>query len=105
MIRQFSYAAAVMVFSMASAHAQPDGAKMGSGPMGQGMGQGGGGVSPVMMTCGPDLKKFCDGQRGMPGVQCLMENITDLSEPCADALEEASANMGQRHGNTDDAEE
>jgi hypothetical protein len=101
MIRRISYAAAVMIFSIASAHAQPDGAKMGSGPMGKG----GGGVSPVIMTCGPDLKKFCGGQRGMPGVQCLMENITDLSEPCADALDEASANMGQRHGNTDDAED
>lgn len=67
------------------------------------MGRGGGGVSPVMMTCGPDLKKFCGGQRGMPGVQCLMENITDISEPCADALDKAAANMDQRHGDGDAA--
>lgn len=65
------------------------------------MGRGGGGVSPVMMTCSADLDKFCEGQKGMPGVQCLMENITDISEPCADALEEASANMRQSHGNAD----
>jgi len=65
-----------------------------------------GGVSPVMMTCGADLKEFCEGKMGMPGVQCLMENITDISEPCADALEEASARMREGHGNTDaDAED
>lgn len=68
-------------------------------PMGRDGSGGGSGPSPVMMTCAADLDKFCDGQRGMPGVQCLMENITDISEPCADALEEASANMRQGHGN------
>lgn len=82
-----------LVFA-ASTQAQP----MDKGKGGP-MGRGGGGVSPVMMTCGADLDKFCDGQRGMPGVQCLMENITDISEPCADALDEASANMRQGHGN------
>lgn len=86
----------VSLLCAASVNAQPMERGKG-GPMGKG----GGGASPVMMTCGADLDQFCDGQRGMPGVQCLMENITDISEPCADALDEASANMGQNHGNTD----
>lgn len=98
MIRFISCTFAVIALSVSGLQAQPQGRSEG-GPMGQG----GGGVSPVMMTCGPDLKQFCDGKRGMPGVQCLMENITDISEPCADALDEASANMGPRHGNGDGA--
>lgn len=69
----------------------------------QPMGQGGGGASPVMMKCRGDLESLCDGQMGMPGVQCLMENITDLSEPCADALDEAMANMDQGHGQDGEA--
>lgn len=96
MSRSLAYAAAILLFTGVAVQAQPQ--KEPRGPMGRG----GGGVSPVMMTCGPDLKKFCGGQRGMPGVQCLMENITDISEPCADALDQASANMGQGHGNSDD---
>ncbi|MBT4738959.1 MAG: hypothetical protein HOH20_01555 [Rhodospirillaceae bacterium] len=95
MSRLLSGAIVASIIMVSAAQAQPQ--KEPKGPMGRG----GGGVSPVMMTCGPDLKKFCDGQRGMPGVQCLMENITDISEPCADALDQASANMGQGHGNGD----
>jgi len=69
----------------------------------QPMGQGGGGASPVMMQCRGDLESLCDGQMGMPGVQCLMDNITDLSEPCADALDQAMANMEQGHGQDGEA--
>lgn len=95
MTRSLICAAAILLVAGVAAQAQPQ--KETRGPMGRG----GGGVSPVMMTCGPDLKEFCDGKRGMPGVQCLMENITDISEPCADALDQASANMGAGHGNSD----
>ncbi len=62
------------------------------------MGRGGGGVSPVMMTCRSDLVSICDGKMGMPGVQCLMDNISGISEPCADALSESMANQGEGHG-------
>ena len=62
------------------------------------MGRGGGGASPVMMSCRGDLDTLCDGQMGMPGVQCLMDNITDVSDPCAEALETAMSNMEQGHG-------
>lgn len=82
-----------MLLSASIAQAQPADKDKG-GPMGRG----GGGASPVMMTCGPDLDQFCDGQRGMPGVRCLMENIMEISEPCADALDQASANMDRDHG-------
>lgn len=73
MIGMIMCAAAALILAGATAQAQP--AKEPKGPMGRG----GGGVSPVMMTSGPALKKFCDGQRGMPGVRCLMDNITDIS--------------------------
>ena len=52
-----------------------------------------------MMTCRGELASLCGGQMGMPGVQCLMDNITDISEPCADALSTAMENMEQGHGN------
>lgn len=79
---------------------KPDGRgpMMGQGEMRGPMGQGGGGVSPVMMTCREDLASVCGGRMGMPGVQCLMDNITDISEPCADALSAAMENMEQGHG-------
>ncbi|MEQ8508081.1 MAG: hypothetical protein RIF37_17720 [Rhodospirillaceae bacterium] len=102
MIIKLYIGAVLSVLTVTAVQAQP--AMEHKGPMGP-MGRGGGGVSPVMMTCGADLKQFCDGKRGMPGVQCLMENITDISEPCADALDEASANMGQGHGNTEGNDE
>tara|TARA_B110000438_G_scaffold258200_1_gene266745 strand:- start:5500 stop:5640 length:141 start_codon:yes stop_codon:yes gene_type:complete len=35
---------------------------------------------------------------GMPGVQCLMNNITDLSDPCADTLGTAMDRVRQDHG-------
>jgi hypothetical protein len=92
MLRTLPYATALLLIAVSTAQAQPQ-----KGPMGRG----GGGVSPVMMTCGNDLDQFCDGQRGMPGVQCLMEKITDISEPCADALEAATAAMEEQHGGGD----
>ena len=95
MKRSLTVAAALLLLGSAVAQAQPQ--QKPKGPMGRG----GGGVSPVMMTCGPDLKEFCGGKRGMPGVRCLMENITDISEPCADALAEASDNMERDHDTVD----
>ena len=73
-------------------------------PPGPGMGMGRGGASPVMLTCRGDLAQLCGGQMGMPGVQCLMDNITDISEPFADALSTAMENMEEGHGNTDDGD-
>ncbi len=67
-------------------------------PPGPGMGMGRGGASPVMLTCRGDLASLCGGQMGMPGVQCLMDNITDISEPCVEALSTAMENMEEGHG-------
>ncbi len=105
MIIKLCIGAVLSVLTVTAVQAQPAMEHKGPmGPMGP-LGRGEGGASPVMMNCAADLKEFCDGQRGMPGVQCLMENIMDISEPCADALDEASANMGQGHGNTEGNDE
>ena len=110
MSRLFITLAVASLCAATVADAQPMGrARPPAPPMGniggQGMGPGigpgttRGGASPAMMTCRGELASLCGGQMGMPGVQCLMDNITDISEPCADALSTAMENMEQGHGN------
>lgn len=82
-------AAASMLFITASAWAQPQGGR------GMGGGMGGGGV---MSACRADIEQICDSQQGMAAVRCLMENVTEVSDGCADALAAASENMSGNHG-------
>lgn len=90
--------AVISLCTVTLAEAQPMGGGPGRGKPPAGMGGGMGGPSPVMMACKEDMAKTCPGLMGMPGVQCLMDNITDLSDPCADALGTAMDNMRGNHG-------
>ncbi|MDG2319873.1 MAG: hypothetical protein P8L79_06430 [Rhodospirillaceae bacterium] len=53
------------------------------------------------------MAKTCPGLMGVPAVQCLMNNITDLSDPCVHALGTAMDRVQQnyRDGAADDGGE